>query len=133
MKGHFKKGGWHLSYFGDIEFIVGITTTNNGDICTSDSQCYPAVTPDPTTTPTQTPSMSPSQTATVTPTKTPQATPTQTPTNTATPTQTRTPNPTPSSTPILCGQAYTLVNLVLIISTLIVAEIFNKELKVEFL
>lgn len=97
-------------FFGDIEFIVGITTTNNGDICTSDSQCYPAVTPDPTTTPTQTPSMSPSQTATVTPTKTPQATPTQTPTNTATPTQTRTPNPTPSSTPILCGQAYTLVN-----------------------
>lgn len=97
-------------FFGDVQFIGGITTTNTGNICTSDSECYPVVPPDPTSTPTTTPTntSTPTQTPTLTPTNT--KTPTQTPTNTATPTQTRTPNATPSSTPILCGQAYTLVN-----------------------
>ena len=97
-------------FFGDIVFPEGITTTDTGNPCTEDSNCYPAVTPEPTPTPTNTPTTSPTQTPTPTPTKTPRATPTQTPTTTTTPTQTRTPNATPPPPPISCGQANTLVN-----------------------
>jgi hypothetical protein len=97
-------------FFGDTVLIEGITVTDTETVCTSNSTCYPAVSPEPSATPTQTPTNTQTQTATVTPTRTPRPTPTITSSPTATPTQTRTPNPTPSSTPILCGQAYTLVN-----------------------
>jgi hypothetical protein len=97
-------------FFGDIQFVDGITVINLGNECVDNTSCYPAVTPDPSTTPTQTPTNTPSQTATVTPTRTPRPTPTITSSPTNTPTQTRTPNATPSSTPILCGQAFTSVN-----------------------
>jgi hypothetical protein len=97
-------------FFGEMILPEGIITIDTGNPCTENSDCYPAVTPDPSTTPTQTPTNTPSQTATVTPTRTPRPTPTITSSPTNTPTQTRTPNATPSSTPILCGQAFTSVN-----------------------
>jgi hypothetical protein len=97
-------------YFGDIQFVDGVTVTSTGNECVDNTSCYPPITPTSTPTPTNTPTNTPSNTQTQTPTRTPRPTPTQTPTNTATPTQTRTPNATPSTTPILCGQAYTLVN-----------------------
>lgn len=97
-------------FFGDTVLIEGITVTDTETVCTSNSTCYPAVSPEPSATPTQTPTNTQTQTATVTPTRTPRPTPTITSSPTNTPTQTRTPNPTPSSTPILCGQAFTSVN-----------------------
>ena len=97
-------------FFGSTVFPEGIIVTDTENSCTSNSVCYPAVSPEPSATPTNTPTTSATQTLTPTQTRTPTQTPTQTPTNTATPTQTRTPNATPSPTPISCGQAYTLVN-----------------------
>lgn len=97
-------------FFGETVLIEGITVTDTGNICTDNSTCYPAVSPEPSATPTQTPTNTLTQTPTQTPTRTPRPTPTITSSPTATPTQTRTPNATPSSTPIQCGQAYTLVN-----------------------
>ena len=97
-------------FFGSTVFPEGIIVTDTENSCTSNSVCYPAVSPEPTSTPTSTPTNTPTTSATQTPTPTQTRTPTQTPTNTATPTQTRTPNATPSTTPISCGQAYTLVN-----------------------
>jgi len=97
-------------FFGEIQFVDGITVINLGNECVDNTSCYPAVTPEPTTTPTNTPSNTQTQTATATPTRTPRPTPTITSSPTNTPTQTRTPNVTPSTTPILCGLAYTLVN-----------------------
>ena len=97
-------------FFGEMILPEGIITTDTGNPCTIDSDCYPAVTPEPSTTPSQTPTNTPSQTTTITPTRTPRQTPTITPSPTQTPTQTRTPNATPTPTPVLCGQAYTLVN-----------------------
>jgi hypothetical protein len=97
-------------FFGDIFLPEGIITIDTGNICTENSDCYPAVSPEPSATPTQTPSNTPTQTPSVTPTRTPRPTPTITSSPTVTPTQTRTPNATPSSTPILCGQAFTSVN-----------------------
>ena len=97
-------------FFGSTVFPEGIIVTDTENSCTSNSVCYPAVSPEPTSTPTSTPTNTPTTSATQTPTPTQTRTPTQTPTKTATPTQTRTPNATPSTTPISCGQAYTLVN-----------------------
>jgi hypothetical protein len=97
-------------FFGDTVFPEGIIVTDTTNSCTSNSVCYPAVSPEPSATPTNTPTNTQTQTATVTPTRTPRPTPTVTTSPTTTPTQTRTPNNTPSPTPILCGQAYTLVN-----------------------
>jgi hypothetical protein len=97
-------------FFGSTVFPEGIIVTDTENSCTSNSVCYPAVSPEPSATPTNTPTTSATQTLTPTQTRTPTQTPTQTPTNTATPTQTRTPNATPSPTSISCGQAYTLVN-----------------------
>lgn len=97
-------------FFGDTIFPEGIIVTDTANSCTSNSICYPAVSPEPSATPTNTPTNTQTQTATVTPTRTPRPTPTVTTSPTTTPTQTRTPNNTPSPTPILCGQAYTLVN-----------------------
>ena len=97
-------------FFGETVLIEGITVIDNGNPCTENTDCYPPITPEPTTTPTQTPTNTQTQTATVTPTRTPRATPTITSSPTNTPSQTRTPNATPSPTPILCGQAFTSVN-----------------------
>lgn len=97
-------------FFGDTVLIEAITVTDTGNVCTSNNDCYPAVSPEPSSTPTQTPTNTQTQTATPTPTRTPRPTPTITSSPTATPTQTRTPNATPSQTPILCGQAFTSVN-----------------------
>jgi hypothetical protein len=97
-------------FFGDIVFPEGIITIDTGNSCTENTNCSPAVSPEPTSTPTNTPTASATQTPTPTQTRTPRATPTPTPTNTTTPTQTRTPTRTPSSTPILCGEAFTSVN-----------------------
>jgi hypothetical protein len=97
-------------FFGSTVFPEGIIVTDTGNSCTSNSVCYPAVSPEPSATPTNTPTNTQTQTATVTPTRTPRPTPTVTTSPTNTPTQTRTPNNTPSPTPILCGRAYTLVN-----------------------
>ncbi len=97
-------------FFGEMILPEGIITIDTGNPCTENSDCYPPVTPEPSSTPTQTPTNTPSQTATITPTRTPRPTPSITSSPTTTPTQTRTPNATPSPTPILCGQAFTSVN-----------------------
>jgi len=97
-------------FFGETQFVDGVTVISTGTECVDNTSCYPAFTPNPSVTPTNTPTNTPSNTQTQTPTRTPRPTPTITSSPTNTPTQTRTPNATPSSTPILCGQAYTLVN-----------------------
>lgn len=97
-------------FFGDTILPEGIITTDTGNPCNENSDCFPAITPNPTSTPTQTPSNTPTNTPSQTPTRTPRPTPTNTSSPTNTPTQTRTPNATPSATPIKCGQAFTSVN-----------------------
>ena len=73
-------------FFGETVLIEGITVTDTGNICTDNSTCYPAVSPEPSATPTQTPTNTSTQTPTNTPTVTQTNTGTQTPTPTPTPT-----------------------------------------------
>jgi len=77
--------------------ILGVVSTGEITIATTECDSSSSETPTPTPTPTETPTPTPTATATTTPTPTPTPTSTTTPTPTTTTTPTPTPSPSPSS------------------------------------